>query len=1169
MAEKLTPQQQMAVNNQGGKLLVSAAAGSGKTKVLVDRLMRYLTDPVHPENIDAFLMITYTKAAAAELRGKIAAKLSERIAQDPDNRHLQRQLQRLYLTKISTVHAFCGDLLREYAYRLDIPGDFRVADENECAELRISVVNQVLENAYATAEENPGFLAFIDSQGYGRNDNKVPEIVLKVFDSARCHLNPDQWLEQCLRMSQEQDVSDASQTVYGRYLMDRLFEFLDLQIPAMQRCVDRLALDKDMEKAVVLLRENVASLQALRACRTWDSVVEHRNVDFGTLRFPKKVADEELVQRVKAVRNYCKSELGKVTRPFADVSSRVRSDLSNCFDAAKGLIDMVRRFAGEYDRAKRNRRILDFSDLEHLTLDLLWGKSRGNLSSVAVEIGDRFREVMVDEYQDSNEVQDAIYRALTEKRQNLFMVGDVKQSIYQFRLADPGIFLQKYSEYVPAADAEPGQGRKVVLSSNFRSSGGVLAAANDVFRTCMCPEVGGLHYGDDEALYEGLDHVSLGEPEAELYCIDVQESSYDEEAAFVADKIRSMLDEGCLVRAGDKLRPVMPEDIVILLRSPGSCGIHFQRALERIGIRCASGGGVDLLQTEEVGTLRCLLQAINNPRLDIPLIGAMASPAFGFDADDLAQIRSGNKRDSFYDALLSSKNEKARSFIRKLHRFREIARRNSLTGLLEEIWLQTGMDDLYAAMDGGDQRRENLHMFFQLASDLEAGDHGDLCRFLEYLDNIQEKGLITTGGDAAAGAVTIMSIHKSKGLEFPVVFLCDLGRSFNMSDLQAPVLCHKELGLGLVTVDHEKRIRYPSLSKRAIAAQIRTERLSEEMRVLYVAMTRPKDRLIMTYASNRLEKDLAEMVQRMDLGGRKMLIQGAVCPGEWILLTALERTESGELFALGGNPQNTVAGEPAWKIRVVRAPKLSGVVTGQKAKEEISREFIEKIQQGLSFRYPHCAAVTAPSKQTATQRKGREKDQEVAENTDAPVLTKRIWRKPAFCNSAREGKDYGNAIHAVMQYIDYTACADEAGVKMEIQRLTRQQYISCDQAAMVNCDKIAAFFQSEIGKKLRCGTTCVREFKFSILENGSVYDPALAHEKVLLQGVVDCALIEDDGITIVDFKTDYVTEDTLPVVAERYRPQVEAYCDAMAKIYHRPVKKALLYFFGMNRFEEV
>ncbi len=1166
MAEQLTRDQQMAVEHRGSKLLVSAAAGSGKTKVLVDRLMGYLTDPRDPANIDEFLIITYTKAAAAELRGKIAAKLSERIALEPQNRHLQQQLQRLYLTKISTVHAFCSDILREYAYRLDIAGDFRVADENECRELRTAVLDKLLEKAYDAAGEDPDFCAFVDTQGLGRDDRQVGELVLSVYDSARCHLNPEQWLTHCLESVDPRDITDASQCEYGAFLLQQLHSWLDLQIEAMERCTMAAARTDGFDKPAALLADTVYQLKTLRACNTWDAVVEKQNIDFGTLRFPKNSADPALEQSIKLIREGCKKGLARQLRPFCEESAQVLQELRSVATAVRGLIALVRSFDREFSKAKAGRQVLDFGDLEHKMLDLLLGSSRSGPTAAAREVGERFREVMVDEYQDSNAVQDAIYNALTGKKNNLFLVGDVKQSIYQFRLADPDIFLKKYESYLPAQDHHDGPGSKVLLSKNFRSGGGILAAANDVFRLCMCPEVGGMYYGPQEALNEGVPHISLGEPETELYCIDVQEHTYPEEAAFTAERIRQLLDGTHFVRQKDGLRPIRPEDIAILLRSPGSTGRYYQQALENLGIRCATGGGVDLLQVEEIATLRAILQTVHNPMQDIPLLAAMASPVFGFTADDLAKIRSKDKKSAFYDAVRQSGEPKAVAFVQTLLQLRTVLRSTGLTGLLQEIFLRTHMDILYRAMPDGDIRAENLQTFFQFAADFEAGGSRDLGRFLEHLDAMEQGGLISAAEQSSPGCVSIMSIHKSKGLEFPVVFLCGLAKSFNMESQRAKVLCHKELGLGLSAADAQKRICYPTIAKRAISAKIGMDAVSEEMRVLYVAMTRAKDRLIMTYASDSLEKDLTEMVTRLNMGGKMGLIRQAVSAGEWVLLTALHRTEAGELFALGGKPNDSRPGEPAWHIRVVQAPTRTEAVQEEAVRSRMPAGTVDILHENLSFQYPHLAATQAPSKQTATQRKGRQKDQEAAENAPAPAQ-QRQWRKPGFAQETPRGKEYGTAMHAALQYLDYSACTSDAGVAGEIDRLVQHHFLTEQQGKLVNCKKIAAFFQTPLGKRLQGGQNVQREFKFSILEDGAAYDPALAGEQVLLQGVVDCFLVDANGITVVDFKTDYVTEQTIGQVTERYRPQVTAYAQALERIYGLPVKQSLLYFFHMDQFQ--
>jgi len=1148
MGEQLTEQQRQAVYDRGGRLLVSAAAGSGKTKVLVDRLLSYVMDPIKAANVDDFLIITYTKAAASELRGKIATKLSEHIAASPENKHLLRQMQRLHLAKISTVHAFCADILREYAYLLDISADFRVADENECLELQSRALQVVLEEAY-TNESDSDFYTFVDSQGFGRDDRRVAEIILKVYNAAKCHLHPDKWLNWCYMVQNQRDIEDVSQTVWGKYLIDSLHDYLDLQINAMERCAEAALRTELMEKPAQLLYQTVDQLRQLRAQERWDDIYAQRQIDFGRLTFSKKCTDAELIEQIKAVRDACKAGLEKKMAVFCDSSKQILGDNQDTASATRGLISLVRKFDVKYSQMKRSRRVLDFTDLEHKTLDLLLGKSRSSATKVALEISERFVEVMVDEYQDSNAIQDAIFAVLTEKRQNCFMVGDVKQSIYQFRLADPSIFIDKYNSYVSAEKAMPGQGRKVVLSKNFRSSAAVIQSVNDVFSTCMSPDVGGLAYGDDEALYEGIPHKPLNEPEVELYGIDVRESVYRDEALFVADKISSLLDGKHMIRQGESLRPITADDIVILLRSPGSVGWEYQAALEEKGIRCTSGSGIDILQTEEVEVLCALLRTINNPLLDIPIVTVMLSRIFGFTADELAKIRAAKKGGSIYSAVNQFQSEKTARFLEILADLRSASQMRGISQLLAYIFSKTRMDSIYSAMPDGDVRIANLRQFCQIASDYESALGGSLTRFLSYLDTISERGLPMSNDDTVCGSVTIMSIHKSKGLEFPVVFLCGLSREFNMESVYAQVLCDKELGLGLICVDMEKRVQYPSIAKKAIAAKIRSESVSEEMRVLYVAMTRARDKLIMTYSVKNLEKNLNALSSRIPLSDTRLLTSTAHSPGTWICLTA------------------HCVPMINWKMQIVRMEDSAATVTVEEStKVVLTTSQQMQLKNSLGFSYAYIDATTTPSKQTATQLKGREKDREASEHTYKAYGAKRLWRRPSFISHEYNGSDRGTAIHMLMQHIRYSVCDSVEGVRAEIQRLVEEKFISEQQAKWVDPQQIALFFTTDIGKQIRNAETVLREFKFSILVDSQTGSCTTPEDKMLLQGVVDCALIEGDGITIIDFKSDRIHEDALADAADRYREQVLIYAEALSRIYQLPIKSALLYFFQLGKF---
>ena len=1167
MANNLTQQQRMAVENRGGKLLVSAAAGSGKTKVLVDRLVSYIMDPVNPANIDDFLIITYTKAAAAELRGKISAKLTERLAEEPGNRHLQRQVQRIYLTKISTIHSFCADILREYAYKLDISPDFRVADENECIELQQYALEQLLEQKYKDADAN--FYTFVDTQGFGRNDGQIADIILKVYNNSRCHLNPQQWLDWCVN-EMRSDVTDVAETVWGRYLMEDLFQYLDNQIEAFKTCITR-ATDVDyMEKPIALFQDTLYQLQTIRNCRSWDDIAGCGGVDYGRLTFSKKCSDMALTEQMKAVRNACKKGLEKKLAAFSDSGETVLADIAVCSAAARGLIGLVDSFAKLYDERKRMRRVLDFSDLEQKTLDLVLGKQRTQPTAVAREIGRRFREVMIDEYQDTNEVQDSIFAALTAENQNCFMVGDVKQSIYQFRLADPDIFIKKYNSYEPAESAKPGEGRKVLLSHNFRSSAGVISAVNDVFKNCMSSEVGGIDYGDDEALREGIPHCALPEPEVELYGICVQEDTYDEEASFTAARIKELLDGSHMVRNGNELRPIKADDIVILLRSPGSVGVDFKYALDKLGISCTTGSGVDLLQTEEISFLRSFLQLISNPMQDIPLIAVLSNRVFGFTANELSAIRGRNKRISFYDSVKKSESVKCKEFLSLLNTLRNDAKFCRLPQLIQRIFVVTRMDCIYSAMPDGVERNNNLQLFYQLASEYDSVSGRDLDRFLDYLVSIEDKGLMKAEDDGVTGSVRIMSIHKSKGLEFPVVFLCGLSRGFNQESLRAPVICDKELGLGLNCIDGEKRIRYPSITKRAIASKMQSDSISEEMRVLYVAMTRARDRLIMTYAVKNLESDLSDIALRGELTSKALFTKEVDCIGAWVLQAAMKRTEAGAFFAIGGNPGTGMVSDHPWKISVVQAEESDAAADVAFADTVgLGHEQVEALAAALNYRYPYVGATQIPSKLTATQLKGRFKDMEVLEGADS-ISSIRHRNAQRFQRTDRKATDIGNAIHAAMQYVRYVSCGSVEGVENEIRRLAADGLLTPEQSEMVDVAAISAFFTTDIGKKLTEPGEILREFKFSLLDAGCHYfDDAEDTDQILLQGVVDCAIIEDDGIIVVDFKTDRVTADTLGVLQDRYAQQLRTYGVALSKIFEKPIKEMLIYAFSVNAFLKI
>ena len=1175
MAEvKLTAAQRAVVENRGGTLLVSAAAGSGKTKVLVDRLLGRILSETEPRNIDDFLMITYTKAAAAELRGKILAAMQEKLAELPENRHLQRQLTRIYLADISTVHAFCANILRENAYRMDIPADFRVGEELECSALRQRAMEQAIGAAYEAME--PDFQAFADTLGSGRDDRSLSGIIETIYDKARSHRDSEGWLQAAADRLDCGENADFTDTPWGAILMAELHQCLDDSVDELERACELLTGDEALAAAYLPTFQNcITELKTLRSRTRWDEVAAFGLPDFGRLKAVRKCGDAEAKETAQLVRKLCAEEVKKRLRCFKVSSQEALEEVAAIAPAIRGALTLVRDFGKRYEREKRRRHILDFGDLEHEALRLLYGRQGDRPTAVAREIAQRYCEILVDEYQDSNEVQDAIFRAVSQDEQNLFLVGDVKQSIYRFRLADPGIFLQKYRDFASYTEAKPGEPRKILLSENFRSRGEILEAVNDVFFRAMSERTGELNYGEAEALRTGLTFPDNGLCPVELHCIHQDfESDGDEqdpkkaevEAAFLARRIADLLRSGAQVTDKGELRPVRPDDIAILLRSPRSAAPSYIAALQAAGVPCFCDTGDDILQTTELQVLSSLLETAENPHQDIPLLAVLASPLYGLTASELAEIRGQEHRKDFYEVLCASEMEKARRFCDGLEHFRDVSETDGLIALFDCILAETDALSVFGAMPGGTARVNNVQVFRNLVTS-HAQNGGDLVSFVRTLRDLRETGL-TMAGSESRGAVLLTSIHKSKGLEYPVVCLAGLSKTFNMDDLRQPVLTHPELGVASNVTDLRRKVRYPSVAKQALARKMRQEAVSEELRVLYVAMTRAKDLLIMTYCVDYLETKLKKLVCLRNCAGPAQLAAQATCEGDWVLAEALGRTEAGELHALGGTPMDTAVSEYPWVIRLHSGTEVlrQGVCPVETAEEEAAKPLPdrEELERALDYCYPHAAAGLVPSKVTATQLKGRRLDDEVSENAVKAAVRPIQIRTPAFLQKKMTAAEAGTVVHLAMQFLRYEACTSMAGVQAELERLVQEEFLTPEQARAVDAEKILRFFRSELGRRVLSAKTVKREFKFSVLMDAGDYFPEAAGEKILLQGVTDCCLIGEDSVTVIDFKTDRIRPGGEAQRAEHYRGQLEGYAAALSRILEKPVREKILYFFATD-----
>ena len=1186
MAEKLTNEQQSAVDSRERSLLVSAAAGSGKTKVLVERLFSYVE--CEGANLDDFLIITYTRAAASELRGKIAKALNERMERDPGNYHLRQQMLRVYRADIKTVDAFCTSLLRENCHLLgeDARGhalrpDFRVLDENEAEVLRGRVLARTLEDFYDHLTSGGTLLA--DTLGAGRDDSALEQLVLELHAKLQAQPYEDKWLD-AQRAFWRAVPEKIEDTPYGKILLNEVGRKARHCKSLLQRAAQEMcANDALNQKYAPAFLDASYQLEALegKIAQGWDAA---RGV---TIAFPRLAAVKdsdggEMKTRMKGLWDNCKETVKGFAELFAASSDEAVEDLRTMAPAMLALIDLTADFSRRYNEEKRRRNAADFSDQEHEAIRLLVAEN-GEPTELATLVSTRYREIMVDEYQDTNEVQNRIFDAISCKGENLFTVGDVKQSIYRFRLADPRIFLQHYNTWPPLAAADEHESAKLLLSRNFRSRKEVLEATNFVFRNVLSREMGELDYGEDEMLRPGASYAESSVCGAEFHLFDLPTQTGEHrvraseaEAAFVADYIRNMLSSKFPVQDNKtrELRPVREEDIVILMRSPSTRLLDYRRALESRGIRCAADAGEDFFASMEIAVMFSFLQVIDNPRQDVPLIAVLRSPLFGFVPDELAALRSQQRTGDFYDALLLSEDGHSKAFLAVLRSLRDSAAHLSVRELLSEIYRKCNVLGIFGAMHRGAERKDNLLAFLELSEDFaRTGRQGlfDFVRTLrEQLASGEAAAMQTTH---ASSGVRIMSIHKSKGLEFPVVILSDLARRFSNMDFQSSVLVHPQLGLGPVCVDARRHIQYPTIARQALERTLRREAKAEELRVLYVAMTRAKEKLVMVHTQANAGGRVADLMALSDCPVLPEAVDSGKCMGDWIMLPLLQRSEAGALRAFAG--QNSegrfFTEETPWTVCVhdglqFAAPaQQSDAAAEERApqREELPADFA-----ALSYRYPYAEQTAFPAKLTATQLKGRAIDEEISENTTLPPRLRNLC-KPKFLagKTALTGAERGTALHLVMQDLDFFCEPNEQSVRAQIEAMRAQRKLTEEQAKAADAYAIVRFLRSDLAARIRKSKQVEREYRFSLLRPVRDFSSLDADDSVLLQGVVDCFFEEDGELVVVDFKTDHVSCAQLDERAEHYRPQLEAYSMALTRVMGKKVKEKVLYFFSTG--EEV
>ena len=1156
MAEfKPTEAQRAAIEERGCPVLVSAGAGSGKTRVLTERLMAYITDPAAPVDIDSFLIITYTRAAAGELRGRIMEELSQRLRAEPDNARLRRQSALIRRAQIGTIHSFCADLLRENCQAAGLSPDFKILDEERAEAMRQSCLERVLEDCYTDIENDPDFRLLADTVGEGRDDSALASLILELHTKMQCHAFPARWAQEQTALL-EAPADDAGQTPWGRELMDWTRGLAEHWAGEMERLLAEM---KAEPKIYETYSENFADMgdqlrELVRCCRSyeWDRAAALLPLHIEALPRLYKNPDKDLSERVKGRRDKCKKLFQEKVAPvFALPSADLLRDMAATAPAMRALLRLTLRFDEAYKKEKQSRGLADYSDLEHRAAELLLRDDR-TPTELARQLSRRYTELMVDEYQDVSRVQDDIFTAVSDGGKKLFLVGDVKQSIYRFRLADPAIFNEKYHLY-----AEPGSGAaRILLRENFRSRREILDGANAVFSRCMSEVLGDVTYNDEAALVHGARYYEGTVPKPELKLYELPESEGDEapdrtalEAAFTAEQIRALVHSDATVTEGAGQRPMDYGDIAILLRSPNKTGGVYREALLNAGIPVGSAQGSGFFTTPEISLTLAMLSVMDNPHKDIPLIAVLRSAAFGFTPDELSCIRAADRDGDLFTALEAAgeTDGKCRAFLDGLAALRAEAVDLSAG---ETVWLVIERLDLLAlvsAMDDGARRRENLMALVELAGGFESTGYRGLHRLTLWLQALAEKGQEPAVGTGTGRAVQILSIHRSKGLEYPVVFLCDAERQFNTRDRSGTVLVHPELGLGPRMVDLKNRVRYPTLARLAIAKRQEREDKSEEMRLLYVALTRAKERLFVVGACKDAEK-LRENAENMAAALSPETLLGASNYLSWLMAACL------------------ADGEEHFALRLCRDGETPVRDNARQEPVPADPETARELRRRLSFVYPYHAAVDLPSKVTATELKGRYERDADAEELFKPRSCS--FRMPKLGERERPltATEKGVATHLVLQYMDFAKAASREGIREEIRRLSAARFLSPQQAQAVNVSAIERLFRSELGRRMLRAKEPLREFRFSLLlDAGKIY-PGAEGEELLLQGVVDCCLEEDGALVIIDYKTDNVrTEEEIASRAGLYRGQLLAYAEALSRIFNKPAKEGVLFFLTPGR----
>ena len=1196
MSNKWTEEQQGVIDSRGGNLLVAAAAGSGKTAILVQRLVDIITDKENPLNINELLVVTFTNAAALEMKERVQIAIEKLINDKPNDEHLKKQLVLIERANIKTIHSFCLDIIRDYFYLLDLSPDFAIGSEQELTLMKLKSMDVVFEALYKQSDKD--FLELIDQFGGTKGDRNLRELMLNLYHFIISSPDPVLWLDKSVEEFNISDSFNFSQSESCNILIDTIkMEFKGI-LQSMELIVEQTnSVPELIQYNKKYLNEfNVFTSIYNKLDNSWEEIkyaldnVSFEDYKTGMKRLSKTTEKDikDLQKSTKTIRDNCKKSITALRDEiFFRTDEDIKKEYKHLHAISKGIRRVLLDFMNEYQKVKKEKNIIDFNDIEHFAINILTTKVNEKFypSSIAQTYSDKFAEIFIDEYQDSNLTQELLLSVISKN--NRFMVGDLKQSIYKFRQARPELFLEKYNTYSTDMHAI---NKKILLHKNFRSRKEVLDATNFIFKHIMKPEIGGMDYGPEESLNPGGYFKESGKDciiaggSAELHLIsDITEKIDDEddlnkiqkEAKVIGNIIKELVmpnNKGNAFNIIDKktgeFRNATFGDIAILLRTTSNWQEVLANEFEKMGIPLAIDSSLGYLNLFEINTSIAILKAICNPLDDISLVGALRTQLFKFDVDDLIELRAVHSTASYYELLKFKSSEtdnlgvKSKETLETLDYLLQYSKSNSIADILEKIYEIIDYYTFIEMQENGYVRKNNLALLVEKAEIYSHNNGNNIFDFVTYLEELKERDLDLNGCSAKVdynNAVNLMTIHRSKGLEFPIVICAGMGKQFNNMDLKNMLLYDNDMGYGPQIIDNNKKISYPSIKKEAIKRKMNIDALAEEIRILYVALTRAKEKLIITGVVKNLESTMEKW------GGYTFehdrlpayAILKATNYLDWIVPSLLKHPELRDLsLDFGIEDIVTSKHESKWDYRIWDGNDIPEFTLNYEKEKNIIIDFdaiIDGINKQESFVFTNPYQLEAISVTDfiikVTNKESLETDLSMPELGDV--------------KSDLTGIDIGNIYHEAIYKLRLNNINSFKDLELNIDELIDSGRLLSSEVQLLNLNKIWSFLNSDLGKRVRKSKIIKKEQPISILLDKHENISFISFDKtVLINGVIDMYFEEDDGIVIIDYKTDHITHDNKSSIIKDYSIQLRLYKEALEKVTRKKVKQCYLHLFS-------